>query len=140
MRKIKDERLVKLNLENIRIVYFVQTIGIIAILAYDLITKGVDGMRENPLWLLFIITAIVSTYLSMNISVDYASNTKSIKKSLLNSISILLLISVVVGIGVYIVEKSMINGILIGGLILICGIPPILYVNHLRKNRNEFYE
>lgn len=48
--KIKDERLQLKNLKNIRIVYIVQTIGMILILGYDFINEGISGMTDNPLW------------------------------------------------------------------------------------------
>lgn len=40
MKKIKDERLIIQNLKNIRIAFIVQTIGISAILIYEVVTKG----------------------------------------------------------------------------------------------------
>jgi len=63
MKKIKDERLQHENLNNIRIVYIIQTIGIFAILVYDLVTKGVNGMTENPLWIVLLVATVTSTYL-----------------------------------------------------------------------------
>ncbi|GIN86208.1 hypothetical protein J6TS2_25940 [Heyndrickxia sporothermodurans] len=51
MKKIKDERLILQNLNNIRIAFIVQTLGIIGILGYDLFTNGIDEMRNNPLWI-----------------------------------------------------------------------------------------
>ena len=44
MQKIKDERLKLKNLQNIRITYGVQTLGILGILIYEWVTKGIDGM------------------------------------------------------------------------------------------------
>lgn len=76
MKKIKDERLIMKNLQNIKVAYIIQTLGIIGILGYDLITKGLAGMRDNPLWYVFIITSIISAYLSMNISVDHENSKK----------------------------------------------------------------
>ncbi|MFB6589336.1 hypothetical protein ACFCVQ_27730 [Bacillus thuringiensis] len=62
------EKLVLRNPQNIRILFFVQTIGILFILGYDLIYEGFEHMRDNPLWMLFIITSVVLAYLSMSIS------------------------------------------------------------------------
>ena len=70
MKKITDERLKLKNLENIRVLFLVQTIGIIGILGYDLVTTGMNGMTSNPLWYVLILTGVVSAYLSMSISVD----------------------------------------------------------------------
>lgn len=61
-------------MKNIHAAYIIQTIETLGILGYDLATKGFNEMRENPLWLLFMITAVISAYLSMNISVDHESD------------------------------------------------------------------
>src|SRR5699024_2431130 len=64
-----DERLVLKNLQKIRIAYDVQVIGIVGILAYDFVTKGgLDGVKENPLWLIFIMSTAILAFLSMDIS------------------------------------------------------------------------
>ena len=56
MKKIRDERLILRNLKNIRIVFVIQTLGIVGILGYDLVTKGMDAMTSNPLWPLLMIS------------------------------------------------------------------------------------
>jgi len=58
MKKVKDERLILQNLKNIRIAYIVQTVGIVVFLGYDLVTKGVDLLFENP-FMLIIISAVI---------------------------------------------------------------------------------
>jgi hypothetical protein len=137
VNKIKDERLVIKNLHNIRIAYIIQTIGILGILGYDFVTKGIDGMTGNPLWFIFIVTTIISIYLSMSISVDHEASVKSPKKSFTISLVVLLFISILVGIFVALTDGfGPVNGIIIGGIILICGLVPIIYINYLR--RKEF--
>ena len=37
-------------------------------------------MRKNPLWLVFMITTVISAYLSMSISADHESDTMSTRK------------------------------------------------------------
>ena len=138
MKKIKDERLILKNLQNIRVAYIIQTIGILAILGYDLVTKGMDGMTKNPLWLVFMITAVISTYLSMNISVDHETNEKSPKIRLVISLAVAALISIAVGIGVSLTDGfGPINGIVLGGIIFICSLAPTLYIYYLRMKREE---
>ncbi|WP_244535659.1 hypothetical protein [Lentibacillus halodurans] len=56
------------NLKNIRIAFMVQSVGIIAILLYDVITKGLSTMTDNPLWFVFMVTVIVLTWLNLRIS------------------------------------------------------------------------
>ena len=70
MKKIKDERLIIQNLKNIRIAFIVQTIGISAILIYEVVTKGPTEAIENPLWLVFMLTMVVFLWLHLKISID----------------------------------------------------------------------
>ena len=65
MKKIKDERLKLQNLQNLRIVFMVQTLGILAILGYEFIRFGFDKVISDPLWLVFLITGIVNQYLNL---------------------------------------------------------------------------
>ena len=138
MKKITDERLVLQNLKNTRLVFIIQTIGILGILGYDAATKGLDGMRENPLWLVFMITAIISAYLSMSISADHETNKVSPQKRFSTSLIVLILISTVVG---FLVSRtdgfSIINGVTIGGILFICGLIPAVYIYNLRKKRQD---
>jgi len=138
MKKIKDERLVIQNLRNIRTVYIFQTIGILGILGYDLVLKGLDGMRENPLWIVFMITTVIFAYLSMSISSDHESNKIIPQKNLRISLIVLVLISAVVGYLVSLTEGStIINGVIIGVVLFICGLIPIVYIYKLRSKRQD---
>lgn len=138
MKKINDERLQLQNLKNIRILFIIQTIGIIGILGYDLITKGMDGMRENPLWFVFILTGVVSAYLSMSISVDHESSKKSPSKGMTISLIVIAIISIAVGVFVSLTDGySPVNGIIIGGIIFICALVPSLYIYYLRMKRQD---
>lgn len=142
MKKINDERLKLKNLQNIRIVYGVQTLGIIGILGYDLITKGIDGMTGNPLWFVFMITVIVSLYLSMRISVENHPSKTSPKKGLIISLTVLIAICLAVGVFVTLTAGfGVFDGVLIGGIFFICGVVPLFYVYHLKKkDRDEHSE
>ncbi|MEK4670977.1 hypothetical protein ABER68_22095 [Paenibacillus alvei] len=139
MQKITDERLALQNLRNIRIAYIIQTLGILGILGYDLITKGLDGMKDNPLWFVFIITSVISAYLSISISVDHESKINP-QKSLIISVIVLVLISTSVGFLVSFTDGyNIINGLIMGGILFICGIIPIVYIYNIRKKRQENY-
>lgn len=138
MQKITDERLKIQNLKNIRIAYIIQTTGILVILGYDLVTKGFDGMRENPLWLVFMITTVISAYLSMSISADHEKESINPQKSLTIGFIVLFFISIIVGLLVSITEGyNLFDGVIFGGIIMICGIIPIVYIYHLRKKRQD---
>lgn len=137
MKKIEDERLVLKNLKNIRIAFIVQTIGIIGILGYDLVTKGQEGMRENPLWLIFIMTSVIFAYLSMSISIDYERK-KSPQKQLLTGLIIIATISLLVGYFTTISKGStLLDGIIMGGILFVCGFVPVMYMYCLRKRKVE---
>jgi len=138
IKKIKDERLLLKNLKNIRIAYGVQTLGILGVLGYDLITKGIDGMTDNPVWYVFMITVIVSLYLSMSISVENHRTKTSPKIGLIISLSVLIAICLVVGVFVTLTDGfGVLNGVLIGGIFFICGLVPIIYIYHLRKKASN---
>ncbi|MEK4969210.1 hypothetical protein MKX29_16615 [Cytobacillus sp. FSL R7-0696] len=138
MKKITDERLVLQNFKNIRIAFIIQTIGILGILGYDLVTSGLDEMRKNPLWTVFIITAVVSAYLSMSISADHEDNKINPRKSLIISLVILILITTIVGFFVSLTQGfSLINGVIVGVILFICGLIPIIYIYYLRKKRQD---
>lgn len=138
LQRINDERLVLKNLQNIRIAFIIQMLGIIGILGYDLVTKGMEGMTENPLWIIFIISTTVLAILSMNISVDYESTQKSPKKELSIAIIVLLIICVAIGIFTALTEEfTVMNGMLTGGIFFICGLVPFLFLYNLRRKRDE---
>lgn len=138
MKKIKDERLILKNLKNVKVAYMIQTFGIIGILGYDLVTKGIEGMTQNPLWIVFMLTTVISVYLSINISVDHETAEGSPKKGFIISLIVITIISIVVGFFVSISEGfGPVNGIIIGGIIFICSLAPILYIYYLRTNRKD---
>ncbi|WMT41958.1 hypothetical protein RE628_05835 [Paenibacillus sp. D2_2] len=136
MKKITDERLILLNLKNIRIAFIIQTIGVLGILGYDAVKKGLEGMTDNPLWLVFMITAVALGYLSMSNSVDHESEKVNPKKSLKISLVVISLISIVVG---FLVSRSegftIINSVIIGGILLSCALVPVIYTYKLRVKR-----
>ncbi|MFF2242316.1 hypothetical protein ACFVUU_30145 [Bacillus thuringiensis] len=141
MKKITDERLILRNLKNVRITYIVQTIGILCILGYDLFQGGLDGMRENPLWMVFILTSVVSAYLSISVSVEHEKEIKNPKKSLIVSMVVLIIIVVTVAYLTSITPTfSWISGLLVGAIIFICGCIPMYYVYRLRIKQEQDLE
>lgn len=136
MKKIKDERLVLRNLQHIRIAYFVQTLGILLILGYELIRGGLEGMRDNPIWSVFMVMTVVYAYLSMSTNVEHERENSSPKKSL----TIGLVVTTAIAAGVTVLTSltpgfAWIDGLLIGGILLICGIIPVIYLYRLRVKR-----
>ncbi|MGM0904444.1 MAG: hypothetical protein ACQEXB_25515 [Bacillota bacterium] len=140
MKKISDERLILRNLQNIKMTYIVQTIGILCILGYELVQGGLEGMRQNPLWLVFILTTVVYSYLSMSVSVEHETKRKDPKKSLMISVLVLSLITLAVGYFTSITPNyGWGDGILIA-ILFICGFIPCFYVYRLRVKQQEDLE
>lgn len=100
MKKIKDERLVMQNLKNIRTAFIIQTIGIIAILVFIAITKGILEAVSNPIWVIFMITMIVLGWANFSYSVDVYDHLTDRKKrgSYYRVIGISLIVGTVFGL------------------------------------------
>lgn len=138
MKKIIDERLIIQNLKNVRIAFLIQTVGIIIILLYDLITKGLDAVKGNPLWFLLLITTTIYLYLTLSISIDHEKSPKSIKRNFQISLVILSIVSIIVGVLVTFSEEAgLLEGAVIGIILFICGLIPAIYIYHLRKKQGE---
>ncbi|MEK4605587.1 hypothetical protein MHH42_32245 [Bacillus sp. FSL L8-0099] len=136
MKKIQDERLILQNLKNIKVVYIVQTLSIIGILGYDLVTKGFDAMKENPLWFVLLFTSVITAYLSMNIGVDQEIEKKSPQKQLFISLLVALIISIATG-SIIIIKNSLLDGVLVGLILFVCSLIPLIYVYKLRRKKIE---
>jgi predicted neutral ceramidase superfamily lipid hydrolase len=141
MKKIKDERLILRNLEHIKITYIIQTIGILSILGYDFLQGGLEGMRQNPLWYVFILTSVVYAYLSMSVNVENEKEVKQPQKSFYVSIVVLSIIVLTVGCLTSLAPDSTpIDGLIIGAILFICGFIPIYYIYRLREKHNQDLE
>ncbi|SFI40557.1 MULTISPECIES: hypothetical protein [unclassified Bacillus (in: firmicutes)] len=141
MKKITDERLVLRNLQNIKIAYIVQTMGVLCILGYDFIQGGMERMRENPLWMVFMLTTVVAGYLSMSIGVEHEKEIKDPKKSFIIGMVVL---TVIVAVFAYLTSITLNfgwgDGLLIGAIIFICGFIPIVYAYKLRVKQVQELE
>ncbi|KKZ94181.1 hypothetical protein B4147_5122 [Bacillus wiedmannii] len=123
MKKIKDERLILKTLKNIRIAFLFQSLGIIGILGYIGFTEGMDQITKSPLWLLFILTSIVFSYLQLSVSIDVEEGEKDIKltpyyKIILRSLIVGTIIAII-----YIIfspERPLFEAILTGSIFFIC--------------------
>ncbi|MGX5465688.1 branched-chain amino acid ABC transporter substrate-binding protein [Bacillus toyonensis] len=123
MKKIKDERLILKTLKNIRIAFLFQSLGIIGILGYIGFTEGMDQITKSPLWLLFILTSIVLSYLQLSVSIDVEESEKDIKltpyyKIILRSLIVGTIIAII-----YIIfspERPLFEALLTGSIFFIC--------------------
>lgn len=141
MKKIKDERLVLQNLKNIRIAFLVQSVGIIAILLYDVITKSLSAMTDNPLWFVFMVSVIVLTWLNIRISVDVYDDAKEQKKP--GSYYRVVIISLFIGTVLALLARFGPDGgstggaLIVGGVTFVCFLAPSSFIYYLRKKRSE---
>ncbi|MGM8365187.1 hypothetical protein ACLIBG_06860 [Virgibacillus sp. W0181] len=133
-----DERLISKNLQKIRIAYAVQIIGIVGILGFDFIADGMNGVKQNPLWIVFILSTVVLAFLSMNTSVDYEDDKVSAKKGLTFSTIAVTLISIVIGALTSFSDGfNAINGVLIGLIFLVCGLIPFIFLFAVRNRQGK---
>ncbi|MES9690760.1 branched-chain amino acid ABC transporter substrate-binding protein [Bacillus toyonensis] len=123
VKKIKDERLILKTLKNMRIAFLFQSLGIIGILGYIGFTEGMDQITKSPLWLLFILTSIVLSYLQLSVSIDVEEGEKDIKlipyyKIILRSLIVGTIIAII-----YIIfspERPLFEALLTGSIFFIC--------------------
>ncbi|MED1112623.1 branched-chain amino acid ABC transporter substrate-binding protein [Bacillus paramycoides] len=140
MKKIKDERLILQTLKNIRIAFLFQSIGIIGILGYIGFTEGMDQITKSPLWLLFILTSILLSYLQLSISIDVEESEKEIK---LTPYYKLVLRSLIVGIImaiIYIIfspERPLFEATLTGSILFVCFLTSYSVSYLIKKRRLE---
>ena len=141
MKKIVDERLTFLNLQHIKITYIVQTLGVLLILGHDFLEGGLEKMKANPLWVVFILSSVVYSYLSLSISVEHEKEIKRPFRSFLLSLFVLLVIG---SITAYLTSVTSgfnwSNGVLFGGIIFVCGLIAMNYVYRLRKKQQTEWE
>ncbi|WP_029451227.1 hypothetical protein [Clostridium algidicarnis] len=139
MNKIKDERLVLRNLKNIRIAFLFQTLGIIIILCKEHFMDG-KSFSDIPLFLVFILTGVIMSFLNMGISVD---NEDPEKSSIFNSYKWILILSITVGALFIFISLIFSNEIpftraLIGGLIVfICFLAAFSVGYFIKKNHSD---
>ncbi|PEL64022.1 branched-chain amino acid ABC transporter substrate-binding protein [Bacillus wiedmannii] len=138
VKKIKDERLILKTLKNIRIAFLFQSLGIIGILGYIGFTEGMDQITKSPLWLLFILTSIVLSYLQLSVSIDVEEGEKDIKltpyyKIILRSLIVGTIIAII-----YIIfspERPLFEAILTGSIFFICFLISYSISYFIKKHR-----
>lgn len=140
MKRIKDERLQLIMLKNIRIAFGFQTLGIIAILVYDGIKNGFPAVSNNPLWLIFIGTGVILSYLNIKVSVDAEeTRAKETKKQMPYYQKVLMALAIGTIIGLIMVETggTVRDSIITGVVIFVCFLVPYSILHYLRKKRSD---
>jgi hypothetical protein len=136
---IKDERLIIQNLRNIRIAFVFQTLGILGILIYDGIRKGLSHVTDNPLWFVFMVTSIILGYLNLRISVDeFETHNGKKPGSYYKSVILSLVIGVIFSvITILAPEGTVKDAVIIGAVMFSCFLFSFTVVYFLRKKRYE---
>lgn len=140
MKTIRDERLEREQLKNIRIAFFVQSIGIIFVLLYEGLSGGVKAVIENPLWIIFLLSILILNILNLRISVDLYDH---FHKKLGLKFGWIIISSLLAGIVAGFVTKfgpdqaSILQSILAGVIVFICLLVPFTITYFLLKKRME---
>ncbi|WP_046214979.1 hypothetical protein [Paenibacillus wulumuqiensis] len=142
MRPIKDERLVMQNLKNIRLAFGVQSAGIAIILLYTLVKYGLEEMIAQPIWIVFMLTAMTLGYANLRISVDMdRSETARKPKPYLYNLILAAGAGIIAGGAVWFSqpENSMRDALIVGGVVFVCLLIPysIVYYLQRKKARDE---
>ncbi|RGP46592.1 branched-chain amino acid ABC transporter substrate-binding protein [Bacillus thuringiensis] len=138
VKKIKDERLILQTLKNVRIAFLFQSFGIIGILGYIGFTEGIDQITKSPLWLVFILTSIILSYLQLSVSIDVEESEKEIKLTPYYKIVLRSLIVGIVMAIIYIIfspESPLFEAILTGGILFICFLGSYSVSYFIKKRR-----
>lgn len=139
-KKIKDERLIIKNLKIVRIVYVIQTLGILGLLAYAWL-NGQAAVKTGAIWMVFYLSSMVGIFLSIEISLAHEKEVKSPKRRFYFSLIILAGVSLVIAFFLSrIPELKVINALFYGIVIFIAGLIPSYYMYYLRKKSSEDLE
>lgn len=139
MKKMRDERLIFENLKNIRMAFLIQTLGILVILIVDGMQNGYEQAKNNPLWLLFLITGIVLGYSRLRISVESEVTTKPSQQRLSYSRGIIR--SVALGfagfLAIFLTSKNLRDAIILGIVLAFSFLIPAIIIIYFRKKNTE---
>jgi membrane glycosyltransferase len=138
LKKIKDERLILQTLKNIRIAFLFQSLGIIGILGYIGFSEGIDQITKSPLWLLFILTSILLSYLQLSVSIDVEENEKEMKLTPYYKIVLRCLVIGIIMAIIYIIfspERPLFEAILTGSILFVCFLTSYSVSYYIKKRR-----
>jgi FtsH-binding integral membrane protein len=139
VKKITDERLILVNLKNIRIAYVCQTVGILAVLIFMAITSGSAAATESPFFMIMLLSNTLLVFLQMRVTADIESTRKR-KKSL--PYYVFVLISLAVGvlmgmIGWFTDQQHPSNAWISGTIFFVCFLGSFSLMYYLKKKRMD---
>lgn len=143
MKKITDERLQLVNLKNTRILFLVETLQILAIQIYTVITDGPEAAFHSPLMFVIFTIGALGGFLQMRVSADMEDSQKHRRKPM--PYYGLFLISLTIGASVSIVllltDPHHPAGALISGIIFfICFLAAFSVGYYIRKKRSRDHD
>jgi cytochrome c biogenesis factor len=140
VKKITDERLILVNLKNIRIAYVCQTIGILAVLIYIALTSGSRMAIESPFFLVMMLTNILLIFLQMRVTADIEATEKKRKKALpyYAFVLISLAVGVLMGMVSWFSDRQHPYNVWISGMIFfVCFLGSFSLMYYLKKKRTD---
>ncbi|SHH73095.1 hypothetical protein [Virgibacillus chiguensis] len=138
IKKMQDERLKLRNLKHISMVFFIQTVGILAIIIYDGVTKGIDAALSSPVWFVFCISMVVLSLLNLSISIDTYENIMRRPGPYYRIVLLAVCIGLLFGLaGKFLPGGSISGGLIVGSVGFICFLAVFSYGYYLKKKRYD---
>ncbi|WEG13269.1 branched-chain amino acid ABC transporter substrate-binding protein [Pullulanibacillus sp. KACC 23026] len=139
--KIKDERLLLIQLKNIRIVFFFQNLCMIALLVYDGIKDGFVQVTQNPLWIIWVFSAALLAFLNLRISVEMESGKPNKRKApYYEKVGMSLAIGLIIGLIMRLSGSPTRDSLITGSVIFICVLIPSSIIHYLRKKQSQDFD
>lgn len=138
-KKITDERLLMKQLKHIRIAHIVQTLGIIIILVYEAVTKGIEAVYGTPLWWVFRLTITVLLLSAASMSIEHDTKIKSARRFIFFWSLFALILAVGAGI-ISTNQVGLIKGFMLGILSFVIAMIPGLFIWYLLKKKEVLDE
>ncbi|NGP44644.1 branched-chain amino acid ABC transporter substrate-binding protein [Bacillaceae bacterium SIJ1] len=135
MYQMKDERLKWQQLKNTRTAFTFQSIAILGLVIYRGAVDGAQAAFADPLWLVFVGTIVLLTYLNMRISVQ-VEQTETGKPPGPYWVKVVVALGVgLIGALIYLVatpDWTLFLVFLIGAVIFICFLVPFSLIHYWR--------
>ncbi|MFT8312077.1 MAG: branched-chain amino acid ABC transporter substrate-binding protein [Sporolactobacillus sp.] len=140
MKRITDERLILVNLKNIRIAYVCQTVGMLAILFYTAFSSGVHAAFQSPIFFVLIVTTILLSFLQMGVTAD-VETTEGKRKKVLPYYALVLIslaVGVLMGMIIWLTDRQHPSNAWISGTVFfVCFLGSFSVMYYLKKKRMD---
>jgi hypothetical protein len=140
VKKITDERLILVNLKNIRIAFVCQTLGILATLFYTAFRSVADIAFQSPLFFVLIMTNVLLIFLQMRVTADVEETERKRKKVLPYYACVLISLAVgaIIGTVAWTFDRQHpLSAWIIGIVFFVCFLASYSLMYFLKKKRSE---